>query len=194
MKCMEEDTVDMPQPPGTLWTIGHSTREWDVFVTMLREAAVDCLVDVRRFAGSRRNPQYSPQAMAPALQAEGIDYLPMPEFGGRRVPLPDSPNGAWRVTAFRGYADYMETPEFELARARLVELASRHRTSVMCAEAVWWRCHRRLIADDFSARGWQVLHLMAPGKVQPHPLNPAARMEGDVLRYPADEAAQSALF
>ena len=178
----------------TLWTIGHSTREWGVFVAMLREAAIDTLVDVRRFAGSRRNPQYSPVAMAPALRDEGIDYLPMPEFGGRRVPLADSPNDAWRVAAFRGYAEYMATPEFELARARLMALAGARQTSVMCAEAVWWRCHRRLIADDFVARGWQVLHLMAPGKVQAHPLNPAARMEGDVLRYPAGGAAQAALF
>jgi len=192
---MDEDAVDMPlQPDGMLWTIGHSTREWDDFVAMLREAAIDCLVDVRRFAGSRRNPQYSPLAMAPALAEANIDYVPMPEFGGRRVPLPDSPNGAWRVTAFRGYADYMATPEFVLARMRLIALAQARRTSVMCAEAVWWRCHRRLIADDFTARGWQVLHLMAPGKAQPHPLNPAARMRDDVLRYPPAGDDQVALF
>ena len=192
---MDEDAIDMPlQPDGTLWTIGHSTREWDDFVAMLREAGIDCLVDVRRFAGSRRNPQYSPLAMGPALREAGIDYVPMPEFGGRRVPLPDSPNGAWRVTAFRGYADYMATPEFALARTRLMDLARARRTSVMCAEAVWWRCHRRLIADDFSARGWQVLHLMAPGKVQPHPLNPAARMREGVLRYPPGGDDQAALF
>jgi uncharacterized protein (DUF488 family) len=192
---MDEDAVDLPlQPEGMLWTIGHSTREWDDFVAMLREAAIDCLVDVRRFAGSRRNPQYSPLAMAPALAEANIDYVPMPEFGGRRVPLPDSPNGAWRVTAFRGYADYMATPEFVLARTRLMDLAQARRTSVMCAEAVWWRCHRRLIADDFTARGWQVLHLMALGKVQPHPLNPAARMRDDVLRYPPEGDDQAALF
>jgi len=192
---MDEDAIDMPlQPDGTLWTIGHSTREWDDFVAMLREAGIDCLVDVRRFAGSRRNPQYSPLAMAPALRDAAIDYVPMPEFGGRRLPLPDSPNGAWRVTAFRGYADYMATPEFALARTRLMDLAGARRTSVMCAEAVWWRCHRRLIADDFTARGWQVLHLMASGKVQPHPLNPAARMHDGVLRYPREGDDQAALF
>ena len=191
---MDDDTVELLQPAGTLWTIGHSTREWDAFVAMLREAEIDCLVDVRRFAGSRRNPQYSPLAMAPALHAAGIDYVPMPEFGGRRVPLPDSPNGAWRVTAFRGYADYMATSEFAMARTRLMDMSQSRRTSVMCAEAVWWRCHRRLIADDFAARGWQVWHLMAPGKVQPHPLNPAARMHDDVLRYPPEGDVQVALF
>ena len=189
---MQEPSI--PSPSGTLWTIGHSTREWDVFVAMLRVAGIACLVDVRRFAGSRRNPQYSPLAMGPALQDEGIEYLPMPEYGGRRAPLPESRNNAWRVAAFRGYADYMATPEFELARARLMPLASARRTSVMCAEAVWWRCHRRLISDDFVARGWQVLHLMAPGKAQEHVLNPAARMVDDVLVYPAASEAQDALF
>lgn len=182
------------QPKDMLWTIGHSTREWDVFVQMLDEAGIARLVDVRRFAGSRRNPQYSPAAMAPALQAAGIEYLPMPEFGGRRVPHADSANGAWRVAAFRGYADHMATPEFELARAHLMELAADTRTAVMCAEALWWQCHRRLIADDFVARDWQVLHLMAPGKLQPHPLNPDARMRDDVLRYPPAGDGQVALF
>jgi uncharacterized protein (DUF488 family) len=181
-------------PPGTLWTIGHSTREWDEFVAMLRETGIQCLVDVRRFAGSRRNPQYSPLAMAPALQAAGIDYRPMPEFGGRREPHPDSPNGAWRVAAFRGYADYMATVEFASARERLMHLAHECRCAVMCAEAVWWRCHRRLIADDFSVRGWEVLHLLAPGKTQPHPLNADARMVDGVLRYPAAGDEQHALF
>lgn len=180
--------------PGTLWTIGHSTRPWETFVDMLRQAAIATLVDVRRFAGSKRNPQFSPLAMAPALAHAGVDYIPMPELGGRRPPLPDSPNGAWRVAAFRGYADYMATPEFERARARLMQLAGAGPTAVMCAEAVWWQCHRRLIADDFTARDWQVLHLMAPGKVQPHPLNPAARMRDGVLRYPPQGDDQAALF
>jgi uncharacterized protein (DUF488 family) len=184
----------MPPPARTLWTIGHSTHPWEAFVALLQGEAIACLVDVRRFAGSRRNPQYSPAEMGPALSAEGIDYVPMPEFGGRRAPAPDSPNGAWRVAAFRGYADYMATPEFELARKRLMERASGQRTAVMCAEAVWWRCHRRLIADDFVARGWAVLHIMGPGKTSPHELNPDARMEGNVLRYPAPADAQRSLL
>ena len=179
---------------GRLWTIGHSTREWETFVAMLQEATIERLVDVRRFAGSRRNPQYSPMAMAPALRSAGIEYLPMPEFGGRRSPQPGSPNGAWRVVAFRGYADYMATPEFELARGRLMQFANDRRCAVMCAEAVWWRCHRRLIADDFVAREWQVLHLMALGRAQPHPLNPAARMIDGVLRYPPAGSSQEVLF
>ena len=177
-----------------LWTIGHSIREWDVFVAMLQAAAITTRVDVRRFAGSRRNPQYSPIAMAPALRDAAIDYIPMPELGGRRKTHPDSPNGAWRVGAFRGYADYMATPEFELARTRLMELAANENTAVMCAEAVWWRCHRRLVADDFVARGWEVKHLMSPGKTQPHPLNPAARMVDGVLIYPLASSPQRTLL
>lgn len=178
--------------PGTLYTIGHSTRPWEEFSRLLHENAIGCLVDVRRFAGSRRNPQYSPDAMGPALAAEAMGYLPMPEFGGRRKPDDDSPNGAWRVEAFRGYADYMASREFALARERLMEQALRDRTAVMCAEAVWWRCHRRLIADDFTARGWNVLHIMAPGKLQTHELNPAAVLgPADVLIYPP---AQEQLF
>jgi uncharacterized protein (DUF488 family) len=184
----------MQPSPGILWTIGHSTREWEVFVDMLAQADIEVLVDVRRFAGSRRNPQYSPLAMAPALEAAGIRYVAMPEFGGRRTPRADSANGAWRVAAFRGYADYMAEPGFALARERLMRLAGERRVAVMCAEAVWWRCHRRLIADDFTSRGWEVLHLMAPGKVQIHPLNPDARMVDGVLRYPAAEERQHALF
>ncbi|GAA3919880.1 DUF488 family protein [Luteimonas lutimaris] len=184
----------MEPSAGTLWTIGHSTREWEEFAGMLREAGIEVLVDVRRFAGSRRNPQFSPLAMAPALAEAGIEYLPMPEFGGRRNPRPDSPNGAWRVAAFRGYADYMAEPEFALARERLMRLAGERRVAVMCAEAVWWRCHRRLISDDFTARGWTVRHLMGPGKSTGHELNPDARMVDGVLRYPVPGEGQGALF
>lgn len=172
------------QHGDTLWTIGHSTRAWEDFVALLRENAIACLVDVRRFAGSRRNPQYGPAEMAPALAGEGIDYRPMPAFGGRRKPVAGSPNGAWRVAAFRAYADHMATPEFALAREQLMRRARADRTAVMCAEAVWWRCHRRLLADDFTARGWTVLHIMAPGKLQQHVLNPDARLAGDHLVYP----------
>ena len=146
---------------GTLWTIGHSTRAWEEFVALLQENRIASVADVRRFAGSRRNP------------------------------APDSPNGAWRVAAFRGYADYMATPEFAAARERLMAQAHAGRTAVMCAEAVWWRCHRRLIADDFTARGWQVLHIMAPAKTTAHDLNPDARLVDDALRYPP---AQEKLF
>jgi len=177
----------MTATTGTLWTIGHSTRPWEEFVALLGEAAIACVVDVRRFAGSRRNPQFSPQAMAPALEEAGVDYWPVPAFGGRRAPHPDSPNGAWRVAAFRGYADYMASGEYVDAREHLMARAQDARCAVMCAEAVWWQCHRRLIADDFTARGWDVLHLMKAGRSELHPLNPAARMVNDVLEYPPEQ-------
>ena len=189
---MQDDAIQ--EGAGTLWTIGHSTREWDDFAALLGAAKIECVVDVRRFAGSRRNPQYSPIAMGPALQAGGIEYRPMPEFGGRRAPRVDSPNGAWRVAAFRGYADYMASPEFEFARGHLMQLARARRCAVMCAEAVWWRCHRRRIADDFLARGWRVRHLMTLRRIEPHPFNPDARMVDGVLRYPPAGPGQAALF
>ena len=172
---------------GTLWTIGHSTRPWGEFVAMLGDAGIATLADVRRFAGSRRNPQFSRDAMPPALAEAGIRYWPLPALGGRRKPAAGSPNTAWRVEAFRAYADHLASPEYIAAREALMATALAGRTCVMCAEAVWWRCHRRLIADDFTARGWTVLHLMAPGKAERHALNPDAVMVDGVLRYPGPQ-------
>jgi len=180
----------------TLWTIGHSTRAWEVFVAILQEARIEVLVDVRRFAGSRRNPQFSGQDMGSALSDEAIDYVPMPELGGRRTPRADSPNGAWRNTSFRGYADYMQTGDYQAARQRLQDLAQARRVAVMCAEAMWWQCHRSLIADDFKAAGWTVLHLQAAGRQQEHPYTSAAKIVAGRLDYsaPADASAQASLF
>ncbi|MFD0738361.1 DUF488 family protein [Lysobacter koreensis] len=184
----------MDSRPPRLWTIGHSTREWPVFVAMLHEARVEVLVDVRRFAGSRRNPQFSSETMARALPGAGIAYLPVPELGGRRTPRPDSPNTAWRNAGFRGYADYMQTGAWQAARDRVAELARRQRVALMCAEAMWWQCHRSLIADDFKARGWEVLHLLAPGHSQEHPYTAAARIVDGRLDYAAPEPPQASLF
>ncbi len=161
----------------TLWTIGHSIRPWEAFVAMLHEARIEAVADVRRFAGSRRHPQYSGETMARALPDGGIDYVPIPELGGRRRPRPDSPNTAWRSEAFRGYADYMQTAEYAAGLERLTALALARRTAVMCAEAVWWRCHRGLISDDFKARGWNVIHLMALGRGEEHPYTAAAHLD-----------------
>ena len=172
---------------GTLWTIGHSTRTWEVFEGMLRDAGIAVLADVRRFAGSRRNPQFSRDAMPDALAGAGIRYWPLPALGGRRTVQPGSPNTAWRVDAFRAYADHLANPDYIAAREALMATALRERSCVICAEALWWRCHRRLIADDFVARGWTVLHLLAPGKVEPHVLNPDAAMVDGVLRYPGPQ-------
>lgn len=132
----------MNVPSHTLWTIGHSTRPIDVFLSMLQEAGIAVLADVRRFAGSRRNPQFSRDTLPKALRGAGIDYLPMPALGGRRKPDPDSPNTAWRVEAFRAYADHLASAEYVGARDSLMRIAASRRSCVMCAEAVWWRCHR----------------------------------------------------
>ena len=189
-----QDGPDADEKRDTLWTVGHSTRDWDDFVALLHGAGIQMLVDVRRHAGSRRHPQFFSDTMARMLPGEGIEYVAMPDLGGRRPARADSPNGAWRNASFRGYADYMATDAWRAARDRLAVLAHARRTAVMCAEAVWWRCHRRLIADDFSARGWQVLHLMTPGRAEPHPLNPDACMVDDILHYPAPDDAQAGLF
>lgn len=178
----------------TLWTIGHSTRPWEVFLAMLAEAGIEVLADVRRFAGSRRNPQFSGDTMARTLPVAGVDYVPMPDLGGRRRARPDTTNTAWRNASFRGYADYMETGEFAAARERLMDIARERRTAVMCAEAMWWQCHRALISDDFKARGWTVLHLLAPGRADEHPYTSAARIVDGHLDYSAPGDAQAVLF
>ena len=152
---------------------------------MLESSDIQALVDVRRHAGSRRNPQYSVDAMRVSLAAVEISYVQMDALGGRRKARQDSPHTAWRNTSFRGYADYMDTPEFEQAAADLAELASSRRVAIMCAEAVWWQCHRSLIADYFKVRDWSVLHLMGPRKVTEHPYTSAARVHNGRLDYSA---------
>ena len=178
----------------TLWTISHSTRDWDKFVALLQAAGIEVLADVRRFAGSRRHPQFSGEAMARQLAAASIAYVPMPALGGRRPPLPDSPNTAWRNASFRGYADYMATDEYLAARARLEALAIERRVAVMCAEALWWQCHRGLIADDFKSRGWEVVHLLAADRQEAHPYTAAARIFDGRLDYRAAPDPQPQLF
>jgi uncharacterized protein (DUF488 family) len=171
------------QPPGTLWTIGHSSRPVEELIALLREQAITRLVDVRRFPGSRKNPQFSPAELERSLAEAGIVYTPLPELGGRRTPRPDSPHMVWRNEAFRGYADYMDTPDFGAAAERLAELARADRSAIMCAEAVWWRCHRSMIADAFKARGWTVLHILGSGPPREHPYTAPARVEAGELRY-----------
>ena len=152
---------------------------------MLRVADIRTLADVRSYPGSRRHPQFGAQALATALGEVGIAYEHVPEVGGRREPRPDSPHRALRVAAFRGYADHMSTPEFARGYEHLVGLASESRTAFMCAETLWWRCHRRLIADRLTVDGWEVTHLLAPGKSEPHVLWDAARTEDGRIVYDA---------
>ena len=153
-----------------LWTIGHSTRSLEDFLALLRAHDITRVVDVRRFPGSRRYPHFNSDTLSRALDTSGIAYTHMPELGGRRTPRPDSPHTAWRNAAFRGYADYMDTPEFVVAADKLAELARRDRVAIMCSEAVWWRCHRSMIADYFLAHGWRVMHITSVAEPKPHPL------------------------
>jgi uncharacterized protein (DUF488 family) len=177
-----------------LWTIGHSTRAWEAFVALLCDARIDAVADIRRYPGSRRHPQFSGEAMARQLPVAGICYVPMPELGGRRSPRAGSRNTAWRNAGFRGYADYMETPAYAAARDALAALASGRRTAILCAEVLWWQCHRGLVADDFKASGWEVLHLSAPGRIEPHPYTRAARIVDGELRYTVEGDPQAMLF
>jgi uncharacterized protein (DUF488 family) len=171
----------------TIWTVGHSTRTLDEFVELLTVDGIETLVDVRRFPASRRTPHFNQDPLRTQLQAVGVEYLHTPELGGRRRPRPDSRNTRWRDDSFRGYADYMETEGFRSGIERLFEAARRKRTCVMCAEAVWWRCHRSLIADYLKSAGVCVRHIMSRTKTELHPFTAAARLRDGRLSYSPDE-------
>jgi uncharacterized protein (DUF488 family) len=181
----------------SIFTIGHSTRPIEEFIGLLQESAIDLLVDVRAIPGSRHNPQFGADALRAALAAAGIAYRHMPALGGRRRSRADaapSPNGLWRNAAFRAYADYALTAPFHAALAELLALARSRRCVIMCAEAVWWRCHRRIITDYLLAAGETVGHIMAPHDVEPAQMTPEAkRMPSGVLTYPPPVPAQGAL-
>ena len=175
----------MAEEEQVLYTVGHSTHEAHDFVALLHGAGVDCIADVRRYPGSRRNPQFGREALAATLADAGIGYLFMgDELGGRRKPVSDSPNGAWEVAQFQGYADHMATPEFEDGLARVLEEARRRPTAVMCAEGPWQRCHRRLVSDAALVRGFEVRHVLRDGAIETHELTEFAVAEGDELTYP----------
>jgi uncharacterized protein (DUF488 family) len=167
-----------------IWTIGHSTREIDEFISLLKENGVKLLTDVRAWPGSKRYPQFNKDALAESLTAHGIRYEHFPELGGKRKSKPDSRNTAWRNASFRGYADYMETEQFQKGIERLLDLAAEAGpAAIVCAEAVWWRCHRSLIADYLKARGVEVLHVLGANKLEPHPYTSAARIVNGELSY-----------
>lgn len=166
---------------STVFTIGHGTRSFDELVSVLEDAEIDVLVDVRRFPGSRRHPHFGRDSLEETLPAAGIAYEWWGQaFGGRRKPAPDSPNIAWRVDAFRAYADHMHTAEFQSALRDLEERAAAQQQTIMCAETVWWRCHRRLIADALVANGHEVVHL-GLGRDDRHKLHESARRSDDGL-------------
>jgi uncharacterized protein (DUF488 family) len=180
----------------TVWTIGHGARDIDTFLDLLRGQEIRRLVDVRTAPGSRKHPQFGKDALAASLAEAGIAYEWQGQaLGGWRRARADSRHTALRSTGFRGYADHMETEEFRTARDRLIEGSRGSPTAVMCAESLWWRCHRRMLADTLTASGCRVLHIMEGGRVDQHRLSPSARVEGREVVYdvPEEESEQRRL-
>ena len=169
----------------TVWTIGHSTHPLGEFIGILREHAIEVVADVRRFPASRRQPHFAASALDSSLGEAGVAYLPLPSLGGRRVAAPDTPNTGWRHAAFRGYADHLSSDEFAEGLTELLMTAHGLRTAVMCSEALWWRCHRRLIADVLLVMGAHVVHIMGRSTVQDHRLTAPAHIDEGRLSYSA---------
>ncbi|MBV6272191.1 DUF488 domain-containing protein [Alcaligenaceae bacterium CGII-47] len=174
--------MSRPNTP-MVWTIGHSTRSIEAFLGLLVEHQIETVADVRRFPGSRKYPQYGSEALAVTLADHGFTYQWFESLGGRRSVAPDSPNTVWRNPSFRGYADYMSTLEFAQGLGELITLALRSRTVLMCAEAVWWRCHRSMVSDALCARGLAVVHIMSAGHETIHPMTAPARIVDGKLSY-----------
>jgi uncharacterized protein (DUF488 family) len=172
-------------PARRAFTIGHSTHEFDAFCALLEGHGVRHVADVRRFPGSRRNPQFAREALASGLAARAIGYTHLEALGGRRSVAPGSANGGWENAALQGYADYMATAPFAIGLAELEAVAGTTPTAVMCAEALWWQCHRRLVSDALVARGWAVDHIGPAGEATAHAMTAFAVVEGGRLTYPA---------
>jgi uncharacterized protein (DUF488 family) len=166
-----------------IWTIGHSTHSAEVFGELLLAHAIKILVDVRSFPGSRRYPQFNKANLAEFLSSLSIDYVHAPLLGGRRRPNPESHNTALRNESFRAYADYMETDSFKKGVEDLLELAQQNRTAIMCAESLWWRCHRSLVSDYLKAVGVEVHHIVSAKKSEEHQFTAAAQLVNGQLSY-----------
>jgi uncharacterized protein (DUF488 family) len=175
-----------------IFTIGHSTHPLAEFTRLLASHRVVQVADVRTHPGSRRLPWFNRQTLARELPAHGIQYVHLPELGGRRRPTAHSPNGGWRVEAFRGYADHMAGAEFETGLVALEMLAGDRTTAMMCAEGLWWRCHRRLVSDALTVHGWEVVHIGPDGGTTAHELTPFAVADAGRLTYPPTQASLDA--
>jgi uncharacterized protein (DUF488 family) len=170
-----------------IFTIGHSTHPFDEFVAMLKAHGIEAIADVRRYPRSRKWPWFNDEALKEELPRRGIAYLAFAELGGRRRPRADSVNTAWRSESFRGYADYLQTPEFQQGLQRLEQEARQKVIVIMCAEAVPWRCHRSLIADALVVRGWEVNDVMSRTAAPRHELTKFAKVQGKTLTYPGEQ-------
>jgi uncharacterized protein (DUF488 family) len=181
---VSDNATKATESSATIYTVGHSTLPIERFLAVLRAYGVERLADVRTVPRSRRNPQFNADALAESLRAGGIEYVALRELGGLRKPRADSPNGGWRNDGFRGYADYMQTPEFAFGLERLLTLGRERRTAIMCAEAVPWRCHRSLVADALAVRGVPVVEILGEAERRDHALTPFARVQGTTITYP----------
>lgn len=171
-----------------IFTIGHSTHSFDEFAVMLSSFHIEVVADIRRFPGSQRFPWFSKEVLQTQLMQKQMQYVHIPELGGRRKPHPDSQNIAWTHPAFRGYADYMETDEFKKGITILEKWALKQTTAILCAEALWWRCHRKLVSDYLKANGWTVWHIMGVGKSEAHRYSAPASIVNGVLSYSGRDA------
>lgn len=171
-------------PPGAVFTVGHSTRSLDDFVALMRRYGIERVEDIRSVPRSRRNPQFNPEILAPALAAAGIAHELLKALGGLRRTHKDSPNQGWRNESFRGYADYMQTDGFAEGLEHLIEISRSQRVAIMCAEAVPWRCHRSLVADALLVRGVPAIEILSETSWRPHKLTTFARVEGTRITYP----------
>jgi uncharacterized protein (DUF488 family) len=171
----------------TIFTIGHSTRPLNEFIELLRANGVKRVIDIRTIPRSRHNPQFNRDTLGPALRKSGIAYVHLKKLGGLRHAKQDSANLGWHNASFRGFADYMETPEFAAGLARAIKLAEAKPSALMCAEAVPWRCHRSLVADALVVRDIQVLDIVGTSPPKPHKLTPFARVRGVHITYPTEK-------
>lgn len=167
----------------TVYTIGHSTHSSAEFLEMLQSVGIKILADIRRLPGSRKYPQFDQENLKKTLEESGIQYIHLSDLGGRRKAKKDSKNNRWNNSSFRGYADYMETEEFQNAIVKLEQMALEQPTAYMCSEAVWWRCHRSLVSDYLKVKGWTVFHIMATGKVREHTYTAPARIVDGQVTY-----------
>ncbi|MGF7231851.1 DUF488 family protein [Arachidicoccus sp.] len=169
--------------PSTIYTIGHSTRDLDDFLFLLTKNKIELLADVRSFPGSRKYPQFNRENLAVCTPEVGVEYMHFKDLGGRRKLNKGSLNTSWHNTSFRSYADYMETKAFKNATAELIKIAKEKKTCIMCSEAVWWRCHRSMIADYLKSKNWTVFHIISSEKMQEHPYTQPAKIINGKLVY-----------
>ena len=186
-RCRKEFLLMKQKTGNTIWTIGHSTHPLEAFLKLLHSFNITLLADIRNYPGSKRYPHFNKEALEISLRQNNIKYIHLKDLGGRRKPVTGSQNTGWKNTAFRGYADYMETQDFKKAIEELQELASAERTAYMCSEAVWWSCHRSLVSDYLKVRGWTVLHIMNEGTPKEHPYTSPARIVNGQLFYNQQE-------